>query len=125
MTQTAMNRPTDLALTASGGVSLLAFLDSVFNYVWSGNGIHGSEGALLVIASTLLLVLAIGVVLYRWGPGWLWSVLEILIVLGFLGTSLAAYFLEAWILLGLIVLSFVAWLTHAIRPAVLRPSTLG
>ena len=123
-TQIVRARPTDLAMTAVWGLSLLALIDSLFNYFWTGNGIHGSEGALLVIVSTLLLTLAGGIVLNRWGPGWLHVILEVLIVLDFLGTGLAAYLLEAWILLALIVLAFIAWLIHALRPAP-RPVSVG
>ena len=119
--QTNLSRPTDLAMTAVWGLSLLGLIDSLFNYFWTGNGIHGSEGALLVIVSTLLLVLAVGIVLNRWGPRWLHVTLEVLVVLDFLGTGLAAYFLEAWILLALMALAFIAWLVHALRPA-LRPA---
>jgi len=111
-------------MTAVWGLSLLALVDSLFNYFWTGNGIHGSEGALLVVVSTLLLVLAVGVVLNRWGPGWLRLILEILTVLDFLGTGLAAYFLEAWILLALVVLAAIAWLIHVLRPAP-RPLSVG
>ena len=50
-------------------LSLLALIDSLFNYFWTGNGIHGSEGALLVVVSTLLLALAAGVFLNRWDRG--------------------------------------------------------
>jgi hypothetical protein len=123
-TETSLSRSTDLALTGVWGLSLLALVDSLFNYFWTGNGIHGSEGALLVIVSTLLLVLAVGVVLNRWGPRWLSVILEVLIVFDFLGTGLAAYFLEAWILLALIALAFIAWLVHALRPAP-RPLSIG
>ena len=123
-TDTRLAHPTDFAMTAVWGLSLLALLDSLFNYFWTGNGIHGSEGALLVVVSTLLLVLAVGVVLNRWGPGWLRLILEILTVLDFLGTGLAAYFLEAWILLALVVLAAIAWLIHVLRPAP-RPLSVG
>ena len=76
--QTNLSRPTDLAMTAVWGLSLFGLIDSLFNYFWTGNGIHGSEGALLVIVSTLLLVLAVGIVLNRWGPRWLHVTLEVL-----------------------------------------------
>src|SRR3569833_2307778 len=105
MTQLPIRQPSDFALTASWGLSVLALLDSIFNYFWTGNGIHGSEGALLVVVSTLLLVIGIGVVLNHWGPHWLRGVLSVLIVLGFIGTGAAAYLLDAWILLALDILA--------------------
>jgi quinoprotein glucose dehydrogenase len=104
-------------MTAVFGLSLLALLDALFNYFSTSNGIHGSEGALLVIVSTLLLALAAGVVVNRWGPRWLRATFEVLIVLDFLGTALAAYFLEAWLLLALVVLAFLAWVVHRVRPS--------
>src|SRR3954463_1737319 len=122
MTQIVMRRPTDFALTTAWGLSALALIDSLFNYFWSGNGIHGSEGALLVVVSTLLLVAAIGAVVNRWGPHWLHVLLGVLIVLDFVGTGAAAYLLEAWILLALVVLAFLAWLAHVVRPS-LRPTS--
>ena len=106
-----------MAMAAVFILSAFSALDAFFNYFAPGNGIHGSEGALLVVISTLLLVLATGIVGKRWGPGWLRAVLEVLIFLDFLGTAAAAYLLEAWILLALIVIAFLFWLAHFVRPA--------
>lgn len=116
-------RPTDMAMTAVFVLALLALIDSLFNYFWTGNGIHGTEGALLVVVSTLLLAIAAGLIVNRWVRGWLRGLFEVLIFLDFLGTAIAAYFLEAWILLLLIGLAFIAWVVHLIRPA--RSSELG
>jgi quinoprotein glucose dehydrogenase len=102
-------------MTAVFLLGLLALIDSLFAYFWTGNGIHGTEGALLVVVSTLLLALAAGVVVNRWGPGSLRGILEVLIFLDFIGTGVAAYFLEDWILLGLMVLALLAWIAHLIR----------
>lgn len=99
-------------------LSLLALIDALFNYFWRGNGIHGTEGALLVIVSTLLMALAAGVIVNRWGPRWGRRVLEFLLLLDFIGTAAAGYFLEAWVLLALVGLSFIAWLVHFARPSV-------
>jgi hypothetical protein len=100
------------------GLAVLALLDSLFNYVWQGNGIHGTEGALLVVISTLLLAIAGWIVAARWARGWVRLVLEILIFLDLLGTGAAAYFLNAWILLALDLLALVVFLVHIFwRPA--------
>lgn len=114
--QASPPRRVDFGMTAVFLLSLLALIDSLFNYFWTGNGIHGSEGALLVIVSTLLMALAAGAVAAQWTRGWLRGLLEFLILLDFLGTALAAYFLEAWILLALVVLAFIAWVAHLARP---------
>jgi quinoprotein glucose dehydrogenase len=105
----------DVAMTLSLVLSALAFVVSLFNYFWTGNGIHGTEGALLVVVSTLLLTLATGVVFNRWGAGWLRIVLEVLIGLDFLGTIAAAYLLQAWILVALVILAALPWLAHLVR----------
>ena len=125
MTNTSLPiRRADVAMRAVALLALLAFLDSLFNYFWTGNGIHGSEGALLVVVSTLLLTLAAGVIAWNRVRGWLRNLLEVLIVLDFLGTAAAAYLLEAWILLALVVLAFIAWIAHMVRPAP-APSIAG
>jgi len=97
-------------------LALLALIDSIFNYFWTGNGIHGSEGALLVIVSTLLMALAAGVIGAGWVRGRLKTLLDVLILLDFLGTALAAYLLQAWILLALMAIGFIAWAIHVTRP---------
>ena len=96
-------------------LALLALLDAIFNYVWTGNGIHGSEGALLVIVSTLLMTAAAVVLLWRWATGWVARILHILLALDFVATALAADLLQAWILLVLIVLAAIAWVVHLAR----------
>ena len=116
MTARTLGRSLTLPWGAVVLFSVLGFLDAVFNYFWTGNGIHGSEGALLVVVSTLLMALAAGAIGAGWVKGWLKVLLEVLIVLDFLGTGTAAYFLEAWILLVLIVLAAIAWVAHLILP---------
>lgn len=91
-------------------LSALAFFDSIFNYLWTGNGIHGTEGALLVIVSTLLMTAAAVLVGLHFIRGGLRAVFVALLVLDFVGTGAAAYLLEAWIVLGLDVLAAIAWL---------------
>ena len=97
------------------GLAVLALLDALFNYVWQANGIHGTEGALLVVISTLLMAIAGWLVAARWLHGWPRLVFEILIFLDLLGTGAAAYFLNAWILLALDIVAFIAFLFHIFR----------
>ena len=108
----AQRRPTR-ALNLLFAVSALGVAISVFNYFWTGNGIHGSLGALMVIGSTVLMAVAAGAFALGVAAGSTRSVLAALIGLDILGTGFAAYMLEAEILLGLMVLALVAWIFGA------------
>jgi len=123
MTARTLGRSLTLPWGAVVLFSVLGFLDAVFNYFWTGNGIHGSEGALLVVASTLLMAIAGWLIGARVVHGWLRTLLAVLLALDFIGTGLAAYLLEAWILLGLDVLAAIAWLATFATPRTL--STAG
>ena len=102
---------------------VLAFLDALFEYFWTGNGIHGTEGELLVVISTLLMAVAAALIGLRVVHGWLSTVLSILLVLDFIGTGLAAYLLEALILLGLDILAAIAWLASFATKRTLSPAS--
>ncbi len=98
--------------------SLIALLDTLYNYFDRSNGIHGTEGALLVVISTALQLIAALLILFGVlrGP---WKVLfEALILLDLIGTATAAYFLEAPILIALTVIAFIGWLTQLGRSRV-------
>ena len=98
--------------------SLLALADAIFNYFDASNGIHGTEGALLVIISTALQLIAALLILFDVLRG-RWKVLfEVLIFLDLIGTGIAAYFLEAMPLLVLTVIAFVGWLLQLAKPRV-------
>ena len=101
-----------LGLAALAVVGLAA---AVYSYFTPATGIDGAPGTLLVIVSTLLLAgaaLVIGLVagLPRWGR----VMLLVLCLLDVIGTGVAAYFLQAWVLLSAMVLAFVAWLVLAL-----------
>lgn len=124
-----MNTPsapwrTDSGMTAVAALAVLAFLDSLFNYLWTGNGIHGSEGALLVVVSTFLMLVAAVLIAARWVRGGLRTLFEILIALDFLGTASAAWLLEAWILFAVVILAALAWVVHLFRQSP-RPVPIG
>jgi glycerol-3-phosphate acyltransferase PlsY len=104
-----MGKLSRAAIWLLAAVSTLGLAVSVFNYFWTGNGIHGSLGALIVIGSTLLMALASAAIAVGFARGWVRSVLAILILLDILGTGFAAYMLEAQILFGLMILAFIAW----------------
>jgi hypothetical protein len=95
-----------LLASAVGGVVAAAV--AMFR---EGNGIAYSGGAILVLVSTaLLLVAALILCLYRPTPRWLSVLLAVLMLLDLIGTSLAAYFLEAHALLALMALGLIGWL---------------
>ncbi|MBC7168291.1 hypothetical protein, partial [Phenylobacterium sp.] len=86
----------------------------VYSYFTPATGIDGTPGALLVIVSTTLLAgaaLLIGFVAAL--PGWGRITLLTLCLLDVLGTGLAAYFLQAWVLLAAMALALLAWLVLA------------
>ncbi len=97
--------------------AILGFVEAVLDYFFDV-GIGWSGGALLVLISTLLILVAL--VTFRvWAamPRWFAVVLGILTVLDFVGTALAAYFLEADLLVLLMLIALIAWLfTAFIRP---------
>ncbi|MCB8837588.1 hypothetical protein [Aurantimonas sp. VKM B-3413] len=97
-------------LVLSALVGLIVAAVNAFN---PGNGIAFSFGAYLVLASTtLLLVAALIVAFVRSRPRWLGGLLSFLALLDLIGTGLAAYFLEANILLGAMVVGLIGWLVH-------------
>ena len=101
--------------TAYGGWALCAaaltgFGVAVFNYFWTGNGIHGTGGAFLVITSTVLILITIIALLAPLDmPRWLRLTLAVLIGLDILGTGLAAYMLEAIWLLAAMAVALLGW----------------
>ena len=116
MTINASGRSLTIPWGAVVLISVLAFADALFNYFWTGNGIHGTEGALLVVVSTLLMAVAAWLTGAHIVHGWLRTLLLALLVLDFIGTGLAAYLLEAWILLALDIAATVAWLATLTAP---------
>jgi hypothetical protein len=99
-----------MTLAALAGLAIAAF-----NYFSSGNGIHGTGGALLVVISSALLWLA-ALALAIWPdlPRWLRGVLLALIVLDIFGTGLAAYMLEADWLLAAMAAVLLGWIIHLV-----------
>jgi hypothetical protein len=92
-------------------VSLAAVVAAAISVFNRGNGIAYSGGAYLVLASTILFLIATFIILlWPTGSRWLRGILLFLILLDLFGTSVAAYFLEARALLIAMALGFVAWL---------------
>ena len=110
MVSTAVHRATSGAWIMAATATVATAL-SVYNYLTRGTGIDHTPGALLVvISSALILLAALVLALAPSTPRWVRVVLEILLLLGVLGTALAAYFLEAYALLGLMAVALVGWL---------------
>jgi hypothetical protein len=98
--------------------SLIALLDTIYNYVDGSNGIHGTAGALLVVASTTLQLIAALLILFNVLRGGLKVVFEVLIFLDLVGTVAAAYFLEVPVLITLTVIAFIGWVMQVGRSRV-------
>ncbi len=91
----------------------IAVAVSIFDYFWTGNGIHGTPGALLAALSTgAMLVAAAAMALIPDLPRWLRGILLVLIALDVLGTAFAAYMLEANILVAAMGLAAIGWIAH-------------
>lgn len=90
--------------------SAIGLAISVFDY-FGDIGIRGTAGAILVTASSALILgaaLATGFVSTM--PTWLGVLLAALLIPGILGTALAAYFLDAGWLLAAMALAMIGWL---------------
>jgi hypothetical protein len=111
----------------SGAVILLvaaalALAIAIFNDVWSGNGIHGTAGALLVVISSALMFAAAAALVFAGGMGRrLRGTLLALIALDILGTALAAYMLEADWLIAAMGVAAIGWLVRLIFDQPPRP----
>ena len=107
----ASERRTGAQTLLAAAVAALAV--SVFNYFWPDNGIHGSAGALLVIISTLLMAISAAALLLADGVSRSTrGMLVVLILLDIIGTSLAAYMLEADWLIGAMAAALIGWIVH-------------
>jgi hypothetical protein len=93
--------------------SAIGFVLSIYNCVNEGNGIAYSEGAVLVVVSTaLVLAASLAMVLDHDKPAWLAGFFYVSIFLGLVGTAIAAYFRIAYWLAGLMIVGLIGWLIH-------------
>jgi hypothetical protein len=113
-----------LALAAAAGLVL-----SLVNY-FMDEGIGYSAGALLVVVSTfLVLVAALLLALEMVGARWLRIVFDVLLFLGIVGTGLAAWFLDAGPLIAFMIAALIGWLAYVLagsgpgaRPLAVQPA---
>ena len=97
--------------------ALVAVVVALVNYFVPGNGISGTPGALLVVASSSLLAL-VGYLSGRRiqnGRTGGTALLAVALVL-LAGTALAAWLLEAYVLFGVMMLACLGWIAIAVRP---------
>jgi len=116
-----MRRAAPAAVLGLAALAVVGLAAAVYSYFTPATGIDGTPGALLVIVSTSLLAgaaLLIGFVGAL--PHWARITLLVLCLLDVIGTGVAAYFLQAWVLLSAMVLAFVAWLVLALGGGTVR-----
>jgi hypothetical protein len=90
----------------------VAFIVIVTDYFVPHGTIAHSWGALLVVVSTGLMLFAALFIGLTALPRWLAVLFEILLILDVLGTGLCAYFLEADIVLALMVVALLGWIVQ-------------
>ena len=94
---------------------------SLYNDLTSGTSIDHTYGALPVVASSTLVMLASLVLAHASVRRWLRGTLLALLMLGVVGTGTAAYFLESYVLLALMVLALFGWTVRMLS----RPGESG
>ena len=118
----ARERDTGALILLIAAAAALAI--AMFNFFWSGNGIHGTAGAgLVVISSALMAAAAAALVLATRMRRGLRGTLLVLIALDIIGTGLAAYLLEADWLLAAMAVALVGWIVVLASNRPLRRSS--
>ena len=90
--------------------SALALIMSLVDYFTPHNGINGTLGVGVVIASTALMLIASAAIAFGFARGGVRTTLMVLILLDILGTGFAAYMLDSNALLAFMALALLAWL---------------
>jgi hypothetical protein len=101
--------------------SVLGLAASLGYYFAPEDGIDGSLGAALVIGSTALMLIAAAAIAFGYARGWIKGLLAALILLDIIGTGLAAYMLEANVLIASMALALIAWLYAVLAGPPRRP----
>lgn len=94
-----------LGLIAIGGIGLVS---TIIVYFWPHGDIAHQWGTLLVLGSMAAMLFAALALYFSALPRGLATTLQILIALDILGTGICAYFLEFYLLLGLMVLAVIS-----------------
>lgn len=99
------------------GTGLLGAAVSLYNYFSPASGISDTPGALLVvITSALLFLLGFAIGTPRSRAGGVRRVLSGACLFLILGTGFAAYLLESPVLLALMVVCWLGWSVHTLKP---------
>jgi len=120
MSDRLVSNPGGNLLTLSAAVGAVV---AAFAYFDPASGINGTPGALLVIASSTAICLA-GLVLVAAAlrRGFFHAILVVLLLLGILGTALAAAMLHSALLLAMMGLCLLGWLAHLFTRKGSRPA---
>lgn len=90
--------------------AVISVLVTLFNYLIAWGINHTLGTAIVLVTSVIMAVAALAILFWATMPGWLRVVLLVGLALDVIGTGVAAYFLEAWILLALMVVAAIGWL---------------
>lgn len=96
--------------------SILGTAISVYNYIDPMSGIAGTPGAILVIASTLILFVLGSIMAADPRSAALRIFIAISSLLAIAGTAFAAHLLNSQTLLALMAVCLLGWLIHLFRP---------
>jgi len=92
--------------------ALISFIILLIEYFVPHGTIAHSWGALLVVISTALMVIAGALIALKAVPHWLAVLFEILIILDIIGTGICAWFLETPVVLALMVVALIGWFSR-------------
>lgn len=98
-----------LALAALAGTAL-----SIFNY-YVDIGINHTDGVLVVIATTVIMWI-VALIMVRARSMWSWTrgIILALLLVDILGTGIAGWFLESWVLVALMAVALFGWAAHVL-----------
>lgn len=89
--------------------AVVSLVLSLIAYFTPHGAVADSWGALLVVVSSGLLLIAALLIALAQMPVRLVVLFQVLIILDILGTGVCAYFLETYVLLALMVIALIGW----------------
>lgn len=106
-----IKRPSWPGLTIAIAAAIALALILIDYFLPHGTIAH-SWGALLVVISTALMLVAALAIGLAALPRWLRLLLEVLLILDILGSGVCAWFLETYVILALMIVALIAWLAQ-------------